>query len=97
MNLKWTDEFPQCAKMLVDMGWFSFFERVRGYNVEVTKYFSTNYTNSYINIQTMNFKVNEGSIVEEIGLPVEGERWFKNHLFEVDLSLYLLPCYEYLD
>ena len=61
---------------MVDMGWFSFFERVKGYNVEVTKYFAKNYTNSSVNFQTMKFELNEGSIAEATRLPVEGERWF---------------------
>ena len=55
--------------------------------------FSKNYKNSSMKFQTPNFKVNEGSIVEEMGLPIEGEWWFKNHLFEVDLTLYLFPSY----
>ena len=76
------------------MGWFSLFEKVSGYNVELTKYFSKNYTNSSVNFQTLNFKVNKGSIVEAMRLPIEGERWFKKHLFEVDLSMYLFPGYE---
>ena len=62
VNLKWAEEFPQCAKTLRDMAWLSFFERVSGYNVEVTKYFSKNYSNSSMNFQTLNFEVNEGSI-----------------------------------
>ena len=45
----------------------------------------------------MNFEVNEGSIADEMRLLTEGERWFQKHLFEVDLSLYLQPCYEDLD
>ena len=97
MNLKWTDEFPQCDKMLVDMGWFSFFERVSSYNVELMKYFAKNYTNSPVNFQTLKFEVNEGSIAEATCLPVEGEWWFKKNLSEVDLSMYLLPGYEDLD
>ena len=39
MNLKWDEEFPQRAKMMLDVRWFSLFQRVSGYNVEVTKYF----------------------------------------------------------
>ena len=42
----------------------------------------------------MNFEVNEESIAKVMSLPVEGERWFKKHLFGVDLSLYLLLYYE---
>ena len=96
VNLKWVEEFSQCAKMLIDAGWYSF-ERVGGYNVEVTKSFAKNYTGSSINFQTLSFELNEGLIAEATWLPVEGERWFKKHMFEVDLSLYLLPGYEDLD
>ena len=62
INLKWAEEFPQCAKTFRSAGWLSFFERITSHNVEVTKYFSKNYSNSSMNFQTLNFEVNEGSI-----------------------------------
>ena len=80
MDLKWAEEFSQCAKMMVDAGWFSLFERFSGYNVEVTKSFSNIYRKSSMNFQTLNFKVNEGSIAEATWFAIKGERWLKKHL-----------------
>ena len=97
VNLKWVEEFLQCAKTLRSVGWFYFFGSVSGYNVELTKYFSKNYwSNSSMNFQTLNFKVSEVTIIEATCLSIEGEWWFKNHLFEIDLILYLFPGYEKL-
>ena len=62
----------------------------------MTKEFVNNYTDSYVNFQTLSFKVNEATIAEATGISLEGERWFKKHLFEVDLSMFLLHGYEKL-
>ena len=97
VNVKWAEEFPQCEKMMKDAGWFSLFERINGHNLEVTNAFINNYSYSSVNFQTLNFKVSEVTIAEESSLSIRGERWFKNHLFEIDLSLYLLPGNEKLD
>ena len=35
-NMKWEEELPECVNIFMDTGWYSFFERIRGYNVEVT-------------------------------------------------------------
>ena len=69
--------------MLMDKGYHYLFERVRGYNVEVTKYFSKNYVGSSIKLQTLGFELNEGLIAEATRFPIEGERWFKNNMFKI--------------
>ena len=75
-NVKWEEEFPKCAEMMQNTGWFSFCEKIRGHNLEVMKAFMKNYKDSSINFQTLSFKVNEAKIAEATGLNFEGERWF---------------------
>ena len=41
--------------------------------------------------------VNEEVIVEAIGVPSDGEEWFKQQLFEADYSKFLFPRFEKLD
>ena len=41
--------------------------------------------------------VNEEIIAEAIGVPSEGEKWFKQQSFEVDYSKFLLPGFKKLD
>lgn len=81
----------------MDRGWYSFFEIIRGYKFEVTSYFSKNYIGLSINSHTLIFELNEVLIIEAMGLPAEGERWFKKNLFEINLSVYLLSGYKTLD
>ena len=50
-----------------------------------------------VNLQTLTFKVDEATIAEATSVSSKGERWFKKHLFEVDLSRFLLPGFEKLD
>ena len=83
--------------MMRNAGWFSFCEKLRGHNLEVTNSFINNYKDSVVSLQTLNFKVNEATISEATCIALEGERWFKKHLFEVDLSMFLFPIFEKLD
>ena len=61
-NVKWDEDFPKCANMIKNAGWFSFFERISGHNLEVTNAFVKNYTDSSVNFPTLSFKVNEATI-----------------------------------
>ena len=36
IDTKWAKEHPQCAQLLMNAGWFTFFEKIIGYNVEVS-------------------------------------------------------------
>ena len=62
-NVKWAEEFPKCAEMMQNGGWFSFCERLSGHNLEVTNAFVKNYKASSVIFQTLSFKVNEATIV----------------------------------
>ena len=42
--MKWEEELPECSNFLMDLGWYSFFERIRGYNVEVSLEFARKFT-----------------------------------------------------
>ena len=45
-NLHWVHDFPRSAKMMHDVGWFPFCERLQGHNVQVTREFVKNYNDS---------------------------------------------------
>ena len=95
-SVKWAKEFPKCTKMMRNAGWFSLFEKLRGHNLEVTNTFMNNYKDSLVSFQTLYFRVNEATIAEATGITPEGKRWFNKHVFEVDLSMFLLPSFEKL-
>ena len=96
-NVKWHEVFPRCVETMRNAGCFYFCEKLRGHNLEVTNAFMKNYQDYSISFQTLSFKVNEATIAEATSITLEGERWFKKHLFEVDLSMFLLPGYKNLD
>ena len=96
-NVKWAKEFPRCAEMMKHVGCFSLCEKLRGHNLQVTNAFVNNYKVYVVNLQTLNFKVDEAKVVEAMGIDPEGEIWFKKHLFKVDLSMFLLLGFKKLD
>ena len=96
-NVKWVKEFPRCTEMMKNEGWFFMCEKLKGHNLHVTNAFVNNYKDIVVNFQTLTFKVDEATIAEVTCIPFEGERWFKKHLFEVDLRRFLIPGFEKLD
>ena len=74
--------------MMRNAGWFSFCEKLRGHNLEVTNAFINNYKDSVVNFQILKFKVDEATVAEATCIAHEGERWFKKNLFEVELSMF---------
>ena len=50
-----------------------------------------------MDLKTLFFIVDEATITEAISVPKVGDKWFKQHLFEVNLSQFLLPGFESLD
>ena len=57
INTQCDEENPQCINMLMDAGWFSFFDKIRGYNVEVTQQFSCKFIGSYVDFKSLSFEV----------------------------------------
>ena len=81
----------------MDAGWYSFFERIRGFNVEVSLEFARNFAGTQVNFVSMSFEFSEALIAEVTRLSIEGDQWFRKFPFEVDLNLFLLPGHESLD
>ena len=81
-------------QLLKDTGWFTFFEKITGYNVEVSREFAKKFIGTGIGFYSIIFEVSETSIAKAIGLSVDGDRWFKKFPFEVDMNLFILPGHE---
>ena len=67
----------------MNAGWYSFFERIRGYNIEVSLGFTRNFIGTQVNFASMSFEVSEASIAEAIGFPTEGDQWFKEEVLDL--------------
>ena len=76
-NTQWIMQFPRSAQLMRNAGWFSFCEKLQGYNTQVTRAFIKNYKEGVVRLKNLKAMVNEESIAEVIGVPAQGERWFK--------------------
>ena len=96
-NLQWVHEYPRSAKMMEDVGWFSFCEKLQGHNEQVTRAFIKNYNDEVVWFEDLQIIVNEETIAGTIGVSSKGEKWFKQQSIEADFSKFLLPGFENLD
>ena len=96
IDTQWAKEHPQCAQLLMNIGWFTFFERITRYNVEVSQEFAKKFTSTVIDFASISFEVSRASIGEATRLSVDGDKWFKNFPFKADMILFLLPSHETL-
>ena len=95
--MKWEEELPECIKIFMNTSWYLFFERIIGFNVEVSLEFTRNFRGTHVNFASMRFEVLEASIIEATWFSTKGDRWLKKFPFEVDLNLFLLLGNESLD
>ena len=96
-DTSWAIKFPECAELFRTLGWFNFFEKITGFNPEVSHHFAQNFINENITFNTLRFEVTEDLISEAIGVPTDGESWFKKIPFSFDPNDFLLPRNETLD
>ena len=76
-NTQWILQFPRSAQLMRNAGWFSFCEKLQGYHKQVTMSFIKNYKDGVAQLKSLKIMVNEESIAEAIGVPTQGEIWFK--------------------
>ena len=96
-NTDWIKQFPRFAKLMQKSGWFNFCEKLQGYHSQVTMLFIENYRDERVQRQILTVRVNEDSIAEAIGVPAQGEKWFKQQDFQSDFSEFLMPGCKKLD
>ena len=78
-------------------GRFLFCERFQGHNEQVTREFIKNYNDEVVRFEDLQIMVNEEIIAEDIGVPFEGEKWFKQQSFEANYTKFLFPGFKKLD
>ena len=95
-DTSWATNFPECALLFRTGGQFNFFEKITGFNLELSYRFAHNFINDTITFDTLKFYLIEDLIVETIGVSKDGEFWFKKIPFSFDPSDFLLPGNERL-
>ena len=96
-DTSWATKFPECATLFRAVGWFSFFEKITSFNLEVSHNFSHNFINGTITFNSLKFELIEDFIAKATGVPIDGESWFKKIPFSFDPKDFLLPRNEALD
>ena len=56
-DMTWVQTFPVCAKLFLEVGWLSFFERIKEYHTEVSYKFAQCLNNDIVTFDTLNFKL----------------------------------------
>ena len=70
--------YPQVKDLLKKAKWLRFIQKFKGYNKEVTKTFARSFNGQIVEVGDLKFAVTEATIAAATGLPLDGERWFKN-------------------
>ena len=78
-------------------GWFNYFERIYGFNPEVSYRFTQGFDKDMVSFDTLKFELTEELITEAIGIASAGELWFKKIPFTFNPKDFLLPKVETLD
>ena len=92
-NMEWTEKIPHYVQKLKEAGWYTLCERIRDYNVEVTKSFCHNFKDSVVNVGGFEFPITKESIAQVIGITLEGEKCFKRQSIDEYYGQFLLPAH----
>lgn len=76
-------------------GWSECIRKFQGFDTEVTEQFILSLNGNTVTVKDFSFRISEDFISEAIGVPRQGEAWFKNAaLTEVDLNHFMKPEHE---
>ena len=83
-DMSWVHTFPDCAKLFLEEGWLSFFEKIDGYHIEVSYKFAQCLDKYIVTFDTLKIELTKEMIAEATGIPDEGKYWFKKVPFTFD-------------
>ena len=96
-DTSWEKDFPECAALFKRAWWFSLFERIIDFNLEVSYRFAQGFIKDTVTFDTLKFELTEELIAKATGVSRDGELWFKNIPFSFNPNDFLLPEIEALD
>jgi hypothetical protein len=70
--------FDNAHEDLENSGWLVFIQRFEGFNLSVAQHFSLTFDGYRAKVGDIQLELNEEFLSSATGLPVTGERWFKN-------------------
>ena len=89
-HISWVQAFPDYARLFLEAGWLRFFEKIDGYHTKVSYKFAQYLDKDIVTFDTLKIELTRELIAEAIGIPDEGEYWFKKVHFTFDAQNYLL-------
>ena len=89
--MSWVQTFPDCARLFSEVGWLNYFEKIDGHHTEVSYKFSQGLDKDIVTFDTLKIELTGEIIAKDIGIPDEGEYWFKKVPFTFNSENYLLP------
>ena len=90
MDTSWAEEFPECATIFQRAGWFDFFKKINGFNLELSYIFAQGFDKNIVSFDTLTFELTRELIEEAIGIAGDGELWFKKIPFTFNSKDFLL-------
>jgi hypothetical protein len=82
--------YDDASEDLKSLGWDVFIRKFQGYNSQVAKYFSLTFDGCRAKVGDIQLEITEKFLSEATGLPLTGQKWFKNSkLDEVPWSLFV--------
>ena len=77
MDTSWAKEFHECVAIFEGVGWFEFFQKIDGFNLELSYIFALGLDKNTVAIESLKFKLTRELIVESTGIAATGEPRFK--------------------
>jgi hypothetical protein len=88
-------EYPEFERPFKHARWFEYVHRLtNGYYSHVALSFAQYFNGTNVSIGDLNFEATEQYIADVCGLPLDGERWFKNQFIARDCSQFLKVEYQ---
>ena len=72
-DTSWVNSFPECVALFQRDRWFNYFERINGFNPEVSYHFAQGFEKDTVSFDTLKFELTEELIAEAIGIAHDGE------------------------
>ena len=77
-----TDIHENCMEIFEKKQWVTFFEKFDGHNEHVSLAFAKTFNGEGVIVGNLHFRLSEDILAQIIGLPQQGERFFKTKQFK---------------
>ena len=76
-DMSWVQDFPDFARLFLEVGWLNYFEKIDGHHTEVSYKFAQGLDNDIVTFDTLKIEMTRELIEKATWILDEGEYWFK--------------------